>query len=166
MAGSDRGQQLGIASVICAAVALVIGVIALVVALTHDPTTSTSLAAWTGAVSASRTITSATTATLDGSLSSDPTGAARIHSEVTLRGSNYTGTSVITVEGGETLRGTIAGWDVRASATTEIVTLTLKIEGGSGRFSSASGNATGSGTISTSAGSSRLALTFSGVLNH
>jgi hypothetical protein len=166
MAGTESGRGLGVASIVTAAVALVVAVIALVIAATHDTSKSSSLAPWTGSVSATRKVTSATTATLDGTFSSDATGNARIHSDVTLHGSNYTGTSTITANGGDTLRGTIAGWDVPASSTTEIVTLTVKIEGGTGRFSSASGNATGSGTIATSSGSSQLGLTFSGVLNH
>jgi hypothetical protein len=166
MAGSDSGQRLGVASIVTAGVAVVIAVVALIVAVTHDTTTGTNLTPWTGTVSASRHATSSTTATFDGTVSSDTTGNARIHSEVTLHGSNYTGTSTITTNSGDTLRAAIAGWDVPATSTTEIVTLTLKIESGSGKYASASGNATGSGTIDSSAASSQLSLSFSGVLNH
>jgi hypothetical protein len=166
MAGSDGGRSFWFA-VGAAAVALAVAVVALVVALARDTTASgTSVAPWTGAVSAVRTITSSTTATLDGTASSDALGDGRIHSEVRLQGSNYTGTSIITADGGDTIRGTIAGWDVPTSSTTEIVTLTLKIDDGTGRFASASGNLSGSGTILTSGGPSRLTLTFSGVISH
>jgi hypothetical protein len=166
MAGSDGGRQFWFAA-IAAAVALVVAVAALIVALAHDTTaSSTSLVPVTAVASAVRTITSSTTATLDGTSSSNVTGDAGFHSEVRLIGSSYTGTSTITTKNGDTIRGTIAGWDVPISPTTEIVTVTFKIDGGSGKYASASGNSTGSGTIVTSAGTSRLTLTTSGVMSY
>jgi hypothetical protein len=165
MAKSESGRQFWFAA-IAATVALVVAVSALVVALTRDPTaTNTPLVPWTGVASAVRTITSSTTATLDGTSSSNVTGDARIRSDVRLQGSIYTGTTTITTKDGD-IRGTIAGWDVPTSATNEIVTITLKVEGGTGRYASASGSSTGSGTIVTSAGTSRLTLTLGGVISY
>ncbi|HUI48125.1 MAG TPA: hypothetical protein VL119_05480 [Acidimicrobiia bacterium] len=159
--------------IVLTVIALLVAVAALVVAATRERTTSTAAAnattrSWTGSGSGTRRITSSTTAEFDGTLQSQPTGPGRFHSEVTLRGTAFTGSTTFTTAQGDTVRGSIAGWDTPTGSTTEIATFTFRIDAGSGRFTGASGNATYTATIVTSPGasSSAVGFTFGGLISY